>query len=128
MSDDRAVKALERRMNRPLALALATLVVSIGAFFAGFMLIVESTASKVTFPPELAVATPTAGQTRVLPVSVDQDTSGTTANDTVSAALKVARRGGEATIPAVTPNGDNGLAGSAPAPSPPSGADKPTSP
>jgi hypothetical protein len=88
MSDDRAVNALERRMNRPLALALATLVVSIGVFFAGFMLIVEPT-SKVTFPPELAVTTPAAGQTRILPVRVDQATSG--------------------------PIGDNGLAGRAPA-------------
>jgi hypothetical protein len=106
MSDDRAVKALERRMNRPLAIALAALVVSIGVFFAGFMLIVYST-SKVTFPPELAVMTPTAGQTRVLPVSVDQGTSGTTATS-VSAALK---RGGEATIAAATPSGDVGHVG-----------------
>jgi hypothetical protein len=106
MSDDRAVKALERRMNRPLALALASLVVSIGVFFAGFTLIVYS--PKVTFNPALAVTTPAAGQTRVLPVSVDQGTSGRTATDNVSAALKVVRRGGEATIPGVIPSGDAG--------------------
>ncbi|MDP9255771.1 MAG: hypothetical protein M3Q31_04360 [Actinomycetota bacterium] len=111
MSDDRAVKALERRLNRPLALALAALVVSIGVFFAGFMLIVDSTSPKVTFNPELAVTTPTAGHTRVLPVSVDLGATGTTASDTASAALKVVRRGGEATIPAVIPSGDAGLAG-----------------
>jgi hypothetical protein len=90
-------------MNRPLALALASLVVSIGVFFAGFTLIVDST-TKVTFNPVLAVTTPAAGQMRVLPVSVDQGTSGATA----SGALKVVRRGGEATISAVTPSGDAG--------------------
>jgi hypothetical protein len=111
MSDDRAVNALERRMNRPLALALATLVVSIGVFLVGFMLIVDSASPKVTFNPELAVMTPTAGQTRVLPVSVDQGTSGTTATDTVSAALKAVRRGGEATIAGTTPSGDVGQIG-----------------
>jgi len=67
-------------------------------FFAGFTLIVDSAAPKVTFNPVLAVTTPAAGQMRVLPVSVDQGTSGTTA----SAALEVVRRGGEATIAAVT--------------------------
>jgi hypothetical protein len=106
MSDDRAVKALERRMNRPLALALASLVVTIGVFFAGFTLIANS--PKVTFNPALAVTTPAAGQTRVLPVSVDQGTSGTTATDSVSAALK---RGGEATSAAATPSGDVGQVG-----------------
>ena len=105
MSDDRAVKALERRMNRPLALALASLVVSIGVFFTGFTLIVNS--PKVTFNPALAVTTPAAGQMRVLPVSVDQGTSGTTA----SAALEVVRRGGEATPAAATPSGDVGQVG-----------------
>ena len=95
-------------MNRPLSLALASLVVSIGVFFAGFTLIVDSTTGKVTFNPVLAVTTPAAGQTRVLPVSLDQGTSGTTATDRVSAALKVVRRGGEATIPGVTPSGDAG--------------------
>jgi hypothetical protein len=107
MSDDRAVKALERSMNRPLALVLAALVVSIGVFFAGFTLIVDSPSPRVTFPPELAVMTPAAGQTRVLPVSVDQGTSGTTATS-VSAALK---RGGEATPAAATPSGDVGHVG-----------------
>jgi hypothetical protein len=106
MSDDRAVKALERRMNRPLALALASLVVTIGVFFAGFTLIANS--PKVTFNPALAVTTPAAGQTRVLPVSLDQGTSGTTATDSVSAALK---RGGEATPAAATPSGDVGQVG-----------------
>jgi hypothetical protein len=100
MSDDRAVKALERRMNRPLALALASLVVSMGVFFAGFMLVVDSTPRKVTFNPELAVTTPTAGPTRILPVRVDQGTSG--------------------------PIGDNGLAGGAPAAA--FGADAPRMP
>jgi hypothetical protein len=111
MSDDRAVKALERRMNRPLALVLAALVVAIGVFFAGFTLIAGSPSPKVTFPPELAVTIPTAGQTRVVPVSVDQGTSGTTATDTVSAALMVVRRGGEATIPGATPSADVGHVG-----------------
>jgi hypothetical protein len=111
MSDARAVKALERRMNRPLAIALATLVVSIGVFFAGFMLIIDSTSPKVTFPPELAVTTPTAGQTRVVQVSLDLGATGTTATDTASAALKVVRRGGQATTPAVTPSDDAGQVG-----------------
>jgi hypothetical protein len=111
MSDDRAVNALERRMNRPLALALATLVVSIGVFFAGFMLIADSASPKVTFNPELAIKTPTAGQTRVLSVDVDQGTSGTTATDSVSAALEAVRRGGEATVAAATPSGDVGHVG-----------------
>jgi hypothetical protein len=111
MSDDRAVKALERRMNRPLAIALAALVVSIGVFLVGFALIVDSASPKVTFNLKLAVMTPTAGQTRVLPVSVDQGTSGTTATDRVSAALKVVRRGGEATVAAATPTGDVGQIG-----------------
>jgi hypothetical protein len=106
MSDDRAVRALERGMNRPLALALAALVVTIGVFFAGFMLIVNS--PKVTFNPELAVTIPTAGHTRVVQVSVDLGASGTTATDT--AALKVVR-GGEATVAAGTPSGDVGQVG-----------------
>jgi hypothetical protein len=108
MSDARAVKALERRMNRPLAIALATLVVSIGVFFAGFMLIIDSTSPKVTFPPELAVTTPTAWHTRVVQVRVDLGASGTTATDT--AALKVVR-GGEATVAAGIPSGDVGHVG-----------------
>jgi len=108
MSDDRAVKALERRMNRPLALALASLVVSIGVFFAGFTLIAGSPSPKVTFPPELAVTTPTAGHTRVVQVRVDLGASGTTATDT--AALKVVR-GGEATVAAGIPSGDVGHVG-----------------
>jgi hypothetical protein len=106
MSDDRAVKALERGMNRPLALALAALVVSIGVCFAGFMLIVNS--PKVTFNPELAVTAPTAGHTRVVQVSVDLGASGTTATDT--AALTVVR-GGEATAADATPSGDVGHVG-----------------
>ena len=108
MSDDRAVKALERRMNRPLALALASLVVSIGVFFAGFTLIAGSPSPKVTFPPELAVTTPTAGHTRVVQVRVDLGASGTTATDT--AALTVVR-GGEATAADATPSGDVGHVG-----------------
>jgi hypothetical protein len=107
MSDDRAVKALERGMNRPLALALAALVVTIGVFFGGLMLIVDSTHPKVTFNPTLAVTTPTAGHTRVVQVSVDLGASGTTATS-VSAALK---RGGEATPAAATPSGDVGHVG-----------------
>jgi hypothetical protein len=106
MSDDRAVRALERGMNRPLALALAALVVTIGVFFAGFMLIVNS--PKVTFNPELAVTIPTAGHTRVVQVSVDLGASGTTATDT--AALKVVR-GGEATVAAGIPSADVGHVG-----------------
>ena len=111
MSDDRAVKALERRMNRPLTIALGALVVTIGVFFAGFTLIAGSPSPKVTFPPELAVITPNTGKTRVLPVSVDQGTSGTTATDTVRAALKAVRRGGEATVAPATPRGDVGQVG-----------------
>jgi hypothetical protein len=102
MSDDRAVKALERRMNRPLALALATLVVSIGVFFAGFMLVVEPT-SKVTFPPELAVMTPTAGQTRVVQVRVDLGATGKTASS-IEASLS---RGGRQ-APVTPTSGDAG--------------------
>jgi hypothetical protein len=65
----------------------------------------SSLGTQVSFHPTLAVTTPAAGPTHVLPVSVDQGTSGTTATDT--AALK---RGGEAT-PAATPSGDIGQVG-----------------
>ena len=97
-------------MNRPLAIAVATLVVSIGVFFAGFMLIVEPT-SKVTFPPELAVMTPTAGQTRVAQVRVDLGATGKTARSTTKAKPKTVKRA--SSIGANSgPNVDNGLAGS----------------
>ncbi|MDP9226995.1 MAG: hypothetical protein M3P18_24755 [Actinomycetota bacterium] len=66
----------------------------------------DSLGTPVTFNPVLAVTTPTAGNTRVAHVSVDQGASGTTA----TAALKVVR-GGEATIAAVTPSGDAGQVG-----------------
>ena len=70
----------------------------------------DSLGTQVSFHPTLAVTTPAAGQTRVLPVSVDQGESGTTATS-VSAALKVVRRGGEATVAATTPSGDVGQVG-----------------
>ena len=70
----------------------------------------DSLGTQVSFHPTLAVTTPAAGQTRVLPVSVDQGESGTTATS-VSAALKVVRRGGEATVAAATPSGDVGQVG-----------------
>ena len=59
MSDDRAVGALELGMRRPLAIALAAFVISMGAFLVGLTLIVDST-TKVSFPAAVAVATPTA--------------------------------------------------------------------
>jgi hypothetical protein len=71
----------------------------------------DSLGTQVSFHPTLAVTTPTAGQTRVLPVSVDLGASGKTATDSVSAALKVVRRGGEATVAAATPSGDVGQVG-----------------
>jgi hypothetical protein len=70
----------------------------------------DSLGTQVSFHPTLAVTTPAAGQTRVLPVSVDRGVSGTTATS-VSAALKVVRRGGEATVAATTPSGDVGQVG-----------------
>ena len=70
----------------------------------------DSLGTQVSFHPTLAVTTPAAGQTRVLPVSVDRGVSGTTATS-VSAALKVVRRGGEATLAAATPSGDVGQVG-----------------
>ena len=72
----------------------------------------DSLGTQVNFHPTLPVTTPVAGPTRVLPVSVDQGTSGTTATDTVSAALRVDRRGGEATVAAAaTPSADVGQVG-----------------
>ena len=70
----------------------------------------DSLGTQVSFHPTLAVTTPAAGQTRVLPVSVYQGERGTTATS-VSAALKVVRRGGEATVAATTPSGDVGQVG-----------------
>ena len=71
----------------------------------------SSLGTQVSFHPTLPVTTPVAGPTRVLPVSVDQGERGTTATDSVSAALKVVRRGGEVTVAAATPSGDVGQVG-----------------
>jgi hypothetical protein len=97
-------------MNRAWIPAGALAGVSVAGLIALGQL-TDSLGTPVSFHPTLAVTTPAAGQTRVVPVSVDQGTSGTTATDTLSAALKVVRRGGEATVAAATPSADAGEVG-----------------
>jgi hypothetical protein len=94
-------------MNRAWIPAGALAGVSVAGLIALGQL-TDSLGTPVTFNPELAVTTPTAGHTRVLPVSLDLGPTGTTATDTASAAL---RRGGEATIAAATPSADVGQVG-----------------
>ena len=70
------------------------------------MLIVNSPSSKVTFPPELAVTTPTAGQTRVVRVSVDLGATGKTATSIEASLSKDGRQ-----APVAPKSGDAGPVG-----------------
>jgi hypothetical protein len=90
MRDDRVVEALERGMRRPLALALAAFLISMGAFLVGVMLIVDST-TKVSFPKAVAVTTP-APSPSAAPVSFSTSMVGTTTHASLS-------RGGQASVP-----------------------------
>jgi hypothetical protein len=89
MSDDRAVAALERRMRRPLALAVASCLLTMGMFLVGIMLIVDP-ATEVSFPASVAVTTP-APSPRPAPVSFSAPVVGTTSQASMT-------RGGEATL------------------------------
>jgi hypothetical protein len=96
MRDDGALAALERSMRRPLALAGAAFIISMGAFVVGLMLIVDSS-SNVRFPSAVAAIASDPSRAAVR-VRLDVGGSGTT---------RVAIfRGGQA-----APSGDVGQVG-----------------
>jgi hypothetical protein len=74
----------------------------------------------VNFHPTFAVTTPDAGKTRVVPVSVNYGTKGTTNTNAAAASLALTRGGAATTAP--TTNSDAGTVGFHKTSSPPSTA------
>jgi hypothetical protein len=101
MRDDGALAALERGLRRPLALAGAAFIITMGVFVVGLMLIVDS-ASSVRFPTSVVVIEPNPSR-GVVPVHIDLGASGSTEVATL--------RGGQATATLAPPIGDAGQVG-----------------
>jgi hypothetical protein len=93
-------------MNRAWIPAGALAGVSVAGLIALGQL-TDSLGTPVTFNASLAVTTPTAGQTRVLPVSVDYGTSGNTNTSSIEASLS---KGGRQ-APVAPTSGDAGTVG-----------------
>ena len=92
-------------MNRAWIPAGALAGVSVAGLI-GLGQLTDSLGTPVTFNASLAVTTPTAGHTRVLPVSVDYGATGKTATSIEASLSKGGRQ-----APATPTSGDTGLAG-----------------
>ena len=96
-------------MNRAWIPAGALAGVSVAGLIALGQL-TDSLGTPVTFNASLAVTTPTAGHTRLLPVSVDQGTRGKTNTSSIEASLQKLSKGGRQ-APAAPTSGDAGPVG-----------------